>query len=219
MDEKLKIILVDDHDMFRDGIKALLTKNNFAEIIGEASNGAEFLGLIETRYPDIVLMDISMPVMNGLEATKKATQKYPNIKILILSMISDEEHYYYMIHCGAKGYVLKTARQEELIHAINTVTMGDNYFTSEFIRKIKKHIQQNELSGDERALIYEKLENMEKEILRYLASGQSINESAERLQIEQSAAEKYLKQMLEKTNTPDTITLIMFALQNQIINV
>jgi len=108
---KPKVILVDDHKIFRQGIKSLLTVEEIANVIGEASNGNEFLELLSSMNPDIVLMDISMPEMNGVEATKKAIELKPNLKILVLSSLGDEEYYHKMIEAGASGFLLKNSDQ------------------------------------------------------------------------------------------------------------
>ena len=127
MNKKISLIIVDDHDLFREGIKTLLGKSQKVEFIGEAANGKEFLNLLETNNPDVVLMDISMPVMDGIEATKQAVQLYPDIKILALSMFGEEEYYYKMIQSGVRGFILKSAGINEVEIAIQQVAEGSAY--------------------------------------------------------------------------------------------
>jgi DNA-binding NarL/FixJ family response regulator len=132
--EKLTIIIVDDHLIFRQGLKTIITMENIANIIGEASNGLELLELLTHLKPDLVLMDIDMPHMNGLEATEKALELIPDLKIIAFSMFSDEEYYYKMIDLGVKGFILKTSGINELENAIKNVMLGDSYFSNELLR-------------------------------------------------------------------------------------
>ncbi len=142
------LVIVDDHKLFRDGIKMLLSNFNHFNVVGEASNGIEFLSLIENKLPDLVLMDISMPEMNGLEATRIALENHPDLKILVLSMFQDQEYYTKMIEYGANGFVLKEAGAEELIDAINTVLKGNNYFSQELLRNIILNLSSAEKRRD-----------------------------------------------------------------------
>jgi DNA-binding NarL/FixJ family response regulator len=130
---KYKIIIVDDHDMFREGVKVLLGKSQKVEFIGEASNGEEFLRTLGNKQPDVVLMDISMPVMDGIEATRQAMHQNPNLKILALSMFGEEEYYYKMIQAGVHGFVMKSSGINELEHAIEEVARGASFFSPELL--------------------------------------------------------------------------------------
>ena len=134
--KKYTIFIVDDHDIFRDGVKSLINNEDLGVITGEAENGQQFLDLLETQTPDLILMDIDMPVMNGVEATKIAMQKNPDLKILALTMFGDESYYYNMVDAGAKGFLLKASGIAELELAINTVAKGDSFFSNEILRKI-----------------------------------------------------------------------------------
>ncbi len=125
---KPNMILVDDHLIFRQGLKDLITIENIASVIGEASNGDEFLKLLPNQKPDLVLMDIDMPLMNGLEATRKALALIPDLKIMALTMFGDNEYNDKIRELGAKGFVSKTVDIEELELAIETVLSGENYF-------------------------------------------------------------------------------------------
>ena len=126
MDSKPKIILVDDHLPFRDGLKSILTIENIAEVIGEASNGLELIDLLPHLKPDLVIMDIDMPQMNGIEATKKALEILPNLKIIVFTMFGDEEYLQKMNSLGIKAYLLKSSGINELEKVINDVMIGGN---------------------------------------------------------------------------------------------
>ncbi|HEY4785540.1 MAG TPA: response regulator transcription factor, partial [Bacteroidales bacterium] len=115
--KNINLIIVDDHRLFRNGLKALLKELDYIGEVAEASNGKEFLGYLAANKVDMALVDINMPVMNGIEATREAMLKYPELKIIALSMLSDEDYYFKMINAGAKGFILKDAGSEELIEA------------------------------------------------------------------------------------------------------
>ena len=134
--KKPTLIIVDDHLIFQQGLKAMITAENIANVVGEASNGKEFIELLSGCKPDLVLMDIDMPQMNGMEATQKAIELMPDIKIIALTMFGDEEYYYKMIDLGVKGFILKSTGIAEIEKAIKDVMQGESYFSNELLRKI-----------------------------------------------------------------------------------
>lgn len=129
MNQNTKIIIVDDYPLFREGMKLLIEMEGIGQVIAEADNGQEFLDLLRTLNPDLVLMDIEMPVMGGLEATMKAIAFRPGLKVLAITMYSDKFNYMDLINSGFKGFVLKTAGKKEIEKAINTIISGNSYFT------------------------------------------------------------------------------------------
>ena len=139
--KKPDVIIVDDHQIFRQGIKSIITLENIATVIGEASNGEDFIQLLTTLKPDLVLLDIDMPNMNGLEATEKALEMMPDLKIIAFTMFGDEEYFLRMIELGAVGYILKSSDISELEKTIQIVMKGGKYFSNhQFTKK-------NDLSG------------------------------------------------------------------------
>ena len=128
--KKPDIIIVDDHQIFRQGVKSIVTSENIANVIGEANNGVEFLNLLTDLKPDLVLLDIDMPEMNGLEASKKALKLYPDLKIIAFTMFGDEEYFIGMIELGAVGYILKSSDISELEKAITVIMKGEKYFSN-----------------------------------------------------------------------------------------
>lgn len=128
--KKPTIILVDDHVVFRQGLKSLITFENLGTVIGEASDGKEFIDLLELPIPDLVFMDIDMPNINGMEATQKALEKIPELKIIVFSMFGDEEYYNKMIELGVKGFILKSSGISEVEQAIEDVMKGKTYFSN-----------------------------------------------------------------------------------------
>lgn len=213
-------MVVDDHDMFRDGIKLLLSSGDQAEVIAEARNGKEFLDKVNGLKPDVVLMDIAMPEMDGVEATKHAHEKYPDMKILALTMFGDEKYYYQMIQSGIKGFVLKSSGISELLNAINQVSNGGNFFSNELLVKIianMKSLKDTQINNnlDEN----EKLTPREIEVLREISLGFSNDEIANKLNISATTVRTHRMKLLSKTGCNNTASLMMYAIKNKIIDI
>lgn len=212
----LEICLVDDHKIVREGLKSLLIQEKIAKSIVEADNGLEFLQLLEYHKFDLVLMDISMPVMNGMDATKLAIEKYPDIKVLVLTMYDDQKYYSRLIEIGAKGFILKTSGKRELEHAIKTVLDNENYFSSKLLQNmILKSKQEKESLKSKHNIEFTE---REMEVLELLCSGFSTTEIAEKLYLSARTVETHRSNLLGKTNTKNTVNLVMFAIKNKIIN-
>jgi DNA-binding NarL/FixJ family response regulator len=212
----MKLILVDDHDILRKGLKVILSQLQFAEIIGEARNGKEFLQLMETLQPDIVLMDIAMPEMDGIEATKTILKIQPDLKIIALTMFGDEEYYFKMIHAGARGFVLKESDLDELQEAITTVMEGESFFSKELLRSLIVNISDNKFRKD----IDTNPTNLTKreiEILQQICKGNSNNEIADIMSISPKTVETHRNHLLSKTNSKNTVALVMYAIINKLI--
>lgn len=214
--KKPTIIIVDDHLIFRQGLKSIISQENFATIIGEASNGIEFLELLSSRKPDVVLMDIDMPHMNGLEATEKAMKLMPDLKIIAFTMFGDEEYYYKMIDRGVKGFILKTSGINELENAIRDVMLGESYFSNELLRKIITHFSNKNNIVDS---IVNSLTERELEILQQICQGLSNEEIADKLFISPKTVKSHKSNLLEKTNSKNIQGLILFGIKNKIVEV
>ncbi|MDD4968296.1 MAG: response regulator transcription factor [Paludibacter sp.] len=211
---KPNIIIVDDHLIFRQGLKSIMTLENIATVIGEASNGIELLKLLTHVKPDLILMDIDMPHMNGLEATEKAMELMPDLKIIAFSMFSDEEYYYKMIDRGVKGFILKTSGINELETAIGNVMMGDSYFSNELLRKIINNFGH---ASTAKPVAHENLTEREIEILQQICLGLSTEEIAEKLFISPKTVKSHKSNLLEKTVCKNTPALILFAIKNKLV--
>lgn len=217
MDNLCKIVLVDDHSLFRDGLKYVIGQSENMQVIAEASNGAEFLDIVQTTEPDIVLMDISMPKMNGIEATTKAMKQFPNLKIIALTMFGDENYCYSMLQAGARGFVLKEAGCDELILAINKVLNGDNYFSNSILTSIiKSQAVLNKSKNPEEEPI--KFSKRELELIRLICDGYSNKEIAEKLSISQRTIEGNRFNLLNKTGAKDSVNLALYALKNNLLD-
>jgi DNA-binding NarL/FixJ family response regulator len=213
MDKKLKIFIVDDHDMFREGVKVLLGKSQKLEFIGEASNGKEFLSAIQGHHPDVILMDISMPVMDGIEATRQAILSNPNLKILALSMFGEEEYYYKMIQSGVRGFVMKSAGINELEHAIQEVARGSAYFSPELLHYVKQNIADN-ASGKN----LQNITDVEITILKSLAQNISEEDIAKSIHQPPEMMQNLKESLMKKTGSSNTAGLVMFAIKNKIVS-
>jgi len=205
---KSKIIIVDDHALFREGLKLLIEKENIGEVIAEAENGVVLLSILKTLKPDVVIMDIDMPVMNGLEATEHIVKEYPDINVLVLSMHGDQDHYHKLINLGAKGYVLKTAGKLELENAISSVAQGVCYFSSELLRKIIIDLD-NQKVGELVKNAKLDLTDREIEVLELLCKGLSVSEIANKLFLSVKTIEAHRSKLILKTETKNTIGLIL----------
>jgi DNA-binding NarL/FixJ family response regulator len=212
---KIKIVLVDDHQMFREGLKFVLKQIGEFDIIGEASNGEEYLKLLEVEQPDVVLMDIGMPVMDGIEATEKTSEKYPEIDVIALSMFSDQEYYHKMVAAGVKGFLIKEAGVDELEKAIKSVHNGNPYFSQELLRNIIVNISNPKVSSKDPF----QLTKREEEVLQMICKGFTTKEISDLLFISQKTVEGHKTNLLSKTNSKNTINLMLYAFKNKLVEV
>lgn len=212
--EKIRIIIIDDHQLFRNGLKILLNAFPEFEVTGEASNGEEFLKILRNTHAEIALMDINMPEMDGIEATRKGLKICPEINIIALSMYGEEEYYYKMVEAGAKGFLLKDSDISEVKDAIITVRKGGNYFSQELlyhvIQKIKHREHESKTAN---------LSKREKEILFKICEGLSNQEIADTLFISKRTVDKHRANLLGKTSSKNTASLILFAIRNKLIEI
>lgn len=219
MDNNKKIIIVDDHDMFREGVKVLLNNTRSIDVIAEARNGKEFLDLLPNHNPDVVLMDISMPVMDGIEATTQGISANPELKVLALSMFGDEEYYLKMVKAGVKGFVLKSSGINELEKAILEVAKGENYFSSELLRQIIANFGNNSNRKEIQSQVLSLLSEREVDVLRLVVEGLSNNEIAEKLHISLPTVKSHKSNLLSKTQCNNSASLVMYAIKNKIVEV
>lgn len=208
MNKDLKIYLVDDHSLFREGLHFLLSNSEYVSEIHEAANGKEFLTGLKTFHPDIVLMDIDMPLMNGVEATLEAIQNNADLKVIALSMYSDENFYTEMIEAGAKGFLLKNSRFNDVQTAIMEVYKGNNYFSPEILSLIIRGLNRKSI-----APISKDLTKRELEVLLNICQGLSNQEIAEQLYISKRTVDKHRENILLKTQSKNTAELVVYAIK------
>ena len=218
MRKEVRIILVDDHKLFRDGLKFVLSQIENLKVVAEASNGREFLDIMEEMDADLVLMDISMPKVDGIEATTRAIEINPDLKIIALSMYCDEEYYYKMIQAGVKGFILKESGKEELERAIREVIEGGNYFSQKLLTDIIANINKPE---SKKAVQKEDahITKRELEVLKLICEGMSNAEIAEKLFISTRTVEGHKTSLINKTGVKSSISLVLYALKNKLITI
>ncbi|HSA04101.1 MAG TPA: response regulator transcription factor [Tenuifilaceae bacterium] len=206
---KIRTVIVDDHRILRDGIKALIREMDGVELVGEASNGFELIPLLKGCNVDLILMDINMPKMNGIDATREALKICPSVKVIVLSMHDDVNYYDSMVQLGVDGFLLKESNYDELEKAIKSVFDGRPYFSQELLLKLLR-------SKKETSLI--QITNREREVLQLICQGLSTTEIAEKLYLSVSTIEKHRAELLVKTNSPNSTALAVYAIKNNLVN-
>lgn len=213
MNDIVNIIIVDDHEIFRNGLKMVVGKLKYAQIIGEASNGHEFLELMKMKKADIVLMDIEMPLMNGIEATEKALEYDAEMKIIALTMFNEDDYIQSMMDVGVKGFLIKNISKEILDKAILTVHKGGNYYSEELFHFFSKQL----IKDDKKSKTDLKLTKREKEILQLLSEGLSNKEIADLLFVSERTIVGHKSNLLSKTGCKSTISLLSYAIKNKLV--
>jgi len=212
--DRIRIIIVDDHQLFRNGLRLLLESVPEFQIKGEASNGLEFLEILGKTEADVVLMDINMPVLDGIEATIQALRIRPELKIIALSMYGEEDYYYKMTDAGAKGFVLKDSDIFEVREAISFVCRGGTYFSQQLLQNVIQKIKHRDTETKVATL-----SKREKEILMKICEGLSNQEIANALFISKRTVDKHRANLLGKTNSKNTASLILYAIKNKLIKI
>lgn len=214
-DKTLKIIIVDDHEFFRNGLKMVVNRLKYAAVIGEASNGKEFIELQKEKPADLVLLDLQMPIMNGIEASEVAIREFPDLKIVILTMFDDEEYIEKMMNIGVHGFLLKNITKELLDQALQSIASGNTYYSPELWSYFgKKFSEQKKEESHE--LQFTK---REMEVLQLICDGLSNREIAEELFISERTVVGHKSNLLSKTNCKSTISLLSFAIKNKLVTI
>jgi two-component system, NarL family, response regulator DegU len=216
----VKIVLADDHGIVRDGIKSTLRDEKSFKVIGEASNGLEAIEKVKNLSPDVIIIDINMPEMNGIEATAIISKKYPDTKALVLSMHDNEDYILKSIEAGAAGYLLKDTNKDEFVKAINAVAKGEKYFSTSisnilatgYLHRIKKEGAKNVDDDSENALT-----RREKGILKLIVQGSSNREIADSLSISIRTIEVHRSNMMKKLKVKNAVELVKYAMENNLV--
>ncbi|MGA9227003.1 MAG: response regulator transcription factor [Mesobacillus sp.] len=208
----IRLMLVDDHAVLRDGLRNIISVVEDIEVVGEAVSGDDALDQVEKCQPDIILMDINLPVKNGVEVTGILKRKYPHIKILILTMHSHEEYFMSAIREGADGYLLKDAPSEQVIEAIRTVARGESVIHPSMTKKLLAFHQQKQTEQEDTTLT-----EREKEVLLCLVEGLSNKEIADRLFISDKTVKIHVSKIFKKLNVKSRSQVIIHAVQHQLV--
>lgn len=212
---KINVIVVDDHELFRKGVIMVLRKMENVEVVGEASNGKDFLALLNSRHANVVFMDIKMPLMNGIEATVEAISRWPELKIIALSMFGEEEYLHKMINAGAKGFLLKNSSIEEIERAIELVIAGKNCYSNDLLGYFTNKFIDNNSVGDDSL----KLTNREIEVLKLVAHGLTNLEIADKLFISKRTVDAHKANLISKTGSRNIVELLVYSIKNKIVEV
>jgi DNA-binding NarL/FixJ family response regulator len=213
---KIRILLADDHGIVRKGLRLFLEQHPELEVVGEAADGREAVRLAEELHPEIVIMDISMPALNGIEATAQIVKNHPQTGIIILSMHSDEGYLVRTLTAGAKGYLLKDSAETDLIRAIQAVVKGRPFFSpaiaQTLLEDFVRQLQQRGLQDS-----YDLLTDREKEILQLLAEGKSNKDVANLLNVSVYTVETHRTNLMQKLNLHNTAEIVLYAVRKKII--
>ena len=214
MNKIIKIFIVDDHEIFRNGLKMIFSKSNEMEFVGEANSGEQFLDMLDTLSIDVVLMDIKMTGINGIETTKRALQQQPDLKILVLSTFGEEEFLEQILQAGAKGFSLKNVMKETLFNAIRLINEGQNYFSPELLPYFTKRFMGKESKKNE-----VELTEREQEVLGLIGQGLSNEEIAEKLFISKRTVDTHKNNLISKTGSKNIVSLLIYAIKHNLVDI
>jgi DNA-binding NarL/FixJ family response regulator len=212
----IKLLLADDHKIVRDGIKLMLQPQAGMDVVAEAQNGYEVLKNLEHQVVDLVVMDINMPEMDGITATKKIKEKHPDVKILALTMSNDDLHIRQMIQAGASGYIMKSAGRNELKEAIETIMSGKHYFSDEATQSIMMDLVKGKGKSSAPDPIH--ITDRELEILELIINEFTNQEIGEKLYISSRTVDAHRRNLLQKTGARNTAGLVKYAFQHNLIS-
>ncbi len=214
--KNIKVLIVDDHTLVRDGIRALLALSSDIDVVGEAANGREALEKIAELTPDVVLMDLAMPLMGGLEATRRIRREFPEVKVLALTQYDDSEYVLPVISAGARGFITKMAAFSELASAIQAVYRGDSYLSPvAAVALVDECQQKNPAEGDRD--VYNQLTDREREVLKLVVEGYTARQIADMLAVSPKTVEWYKSSLMRKLNIHSRMDLVKFAIRKGVI--
>jgi len=212
----IRVLLADDHSVVRQGLRVWLERSGSIEVVGEAADGREAVALAEQLKPDIVIMDIAMPLLNGIDATAQITRRDPNTKVIVLSMHADESYILRALGAGAKGYLMKESTETDVLPAVHSVQEGKSYFSSSITRMLledyMRMLKQNNLQDS-----YDLLTEREKEVLQLLAQGKSNKEVAQILNLSPHTIDSHRTNLMQKLDVHNTAEIVLYAVRKGII--
>jgi DNA-binding NarL/FixJ family response regulator len=215
--QKITVLLADDHTVVRQGLRALLVVEGDIEIVGEADTGRQAVTMAKKLLPDVVVMDIAMPLLNGLEATRQITKQLPNTKVLILSSYSDDEYVQQLTEAGAAGYLVKQTAANDLLKAIREAHKGNAFFSPSIAKRLRDQCREAFVSGQPVKKRTDYLTSREAEVLQLIAEGQANKQIAAELCISIKTVEKHRQQVMNKLNIHDVAGLTRYAMSKGMI--
>ena len=216
MNATIRVVIADDHEIFRDGLALMLSKQKNIELVGQAENGRQLVDMVLTLLPDIILTDIKMPLMDGVEASRYIIQKIPDAKIIALSMFDEENLVIDMLEAGAKGYLLKNADKQEILEALATVNENNTYYCRLTTARLASMIVKSRFS-DSKKLKPVEFNEREKEIIRYICQQDTAQQIADKLFLSKRTVEGYRTRILEKMNVKNTAGVVIYAMKHHLI--
>lgn len=213
----IKILLADDHDIVRDGIRMLLEDEVGFKIAAEAENGKEAIKACKEHDIDLIIMDINMPEMNGIEATEKIKESFPEIKVLALTMMDEDQHIRDMIEAGASGYILKSSGKIELVDAITTILDGQHYFSNDATKSVMMDLVKGTTKKD--STDPGNITDREKEVLELIVKQYTNQEIAEELHISTRTVDAHRRNLLQKTDAKNTAGLVTYAIKHDLVDI
>jgi DNA-binding NarL/FixJ family response regulator len=216
MEEKHRILIVDDHTLFRAGVRALLTQDPGIEVVGEADNGRDAIRAVGQLAPHLVLMDLTMPSMNGMEAMTEIKQRYPDVRVLVMTLHKTEDYIHASLKAGADGYILKDATQEEFLFAIRSVLQGKTYLSMDVSAKVVTGYLGGGKSSDATS-VYDSLTHREREVFKLVAEGKSNKFIAEFLNLSVKTVKKHRASLMSKLDLHNAAELTAYAMEKGLI--
>jgi DNA-binding NarL/FixJ family response regulator len=216
MSATIRVVIADDHEIFRDGLALMLSKQKNIQLVGQAENGRQLVDMVLSLLPDIILTDIKMPLMDGVEAARYIIQKIPGAKIIALSMFDEENLVVDMLEAGAKGYLLKNADKQEILEALATVYENNTYYCRLTTARLASMIVKSRFSDSKKMKPVE-FNEREKEIIRYICQQDTAQQIADKLFLSKRTVEGYRTRILEKMNVKNTAGVVIYAMKHHLI--
>lgn len=211
----LRIVIADDHPIFRDGFKLLLKNQDELELVGEAENGRDLLNLVSAEHPDIAIVDIVMPVMDGIEACRQLSRIHPEVKVIALSMFNDDHMLVDMLEAGARGYLLKNTNKQEFMRAALDVWAGRNYYCASTSARVARLIADSKIVPNRKKIV-RKFTERELQIVKLICEQCSNKEIAVRLGLSSRTVESHRERILEKTDSRNSVGVAIYAMKNKL---
>lgn len=208
--KKHRVIIADDHTLFRQGLKLILEDIANIEVIADVANGKMLIDVTREMNPELIIMDINMPLINGIEASRIILQEFPGIKILVVSMYGDEQYYNSVIENGVKGFILKDAENTELRAAVTAILNGKTYFSQELLLKLIRNRKNNEQIA---------LTQRERQVLELICQGFSSVEIAQKLFLSERTVDNHRANLLDKTGCRNSLSLVLYAFRNNLVDI
>lgn len=215
---KIRLVIADDHEIFRQGFKTLIARQSGLEMVGEAGNGKDLMGLIPRLQPNLVFVDIKMPILDGIDATREIKSSFPSIKVIALSMFNDDNLVADMLYAGASGYLLKDATQEELISAINAVMSGGSYFCRDTSERISALLETTYFYP-EKGNLRLRFSEREVSVIRLICEQYTTKEIASKLGLSNRTIDAYRDSIQQKTNSKNMVGIALYAVKNHIYTI